>query len=147
VRADFSARHVASGLRAYQRLSVLGCPCRIDFSRAEATLISSSGNATFINFFRYAVIGSPLQFVSGLNHDTILARKDTKPLKGNRFFATKNHKSRKKDHSDSVYLPPLARKCAESAPAGNKRFELESQVNLPFPKPKCAEVRRICDEL
>jgi hypothetical protein len=29
---------------------VLGCPCRIDFSRAEATFIASSGNATSISF-------------------------------------------------------------------------------------------------
>jgi hypothetical protein len=30
--------------------SCLGCPCRIDFSRADATLMASSGNATSISF-------------------------------------------------------------------------------------------------
>ena len=40
----------ARGRRAHQRCSVLGCPCRIDFSRALALLIASSGKATSIRF-------------------------------------------------------------------------------------------------
>jgi len=32
-----------------------GCPCRIDFSRAEALLISSSGIETSMSFFVMAV--------------------------------------------------------------------------------------------
>ena len=50
--AKITARAAASGRRAHHRCSVLGCPCRIDFSRAEALLIASSGSATSISFFR-----------------------------------------------------------------------------------------------
>gem|GEM_PF-2424047 len=49
--AKMTARAAASGLRAHQRWSVLGCPCLMDFSRAEATLIASSGSATSMSFF------------------------------------------------------------------------------------------------
>ena len=31
---------------------MLGCPCRIDFSRAEARLIASRGSATSMSFFK-----------------------------------------------------------------------------------------------
>ena len=51
--AKITARAPASGRRAHHRCSVLGCPCRIDFSRAEALLIASSGRATSISFFAY----------------------------------------------------------------------------------------------
>ncbi len=40
----------ASGRRAHHRCSVLGCPSRIDFSRALALLIASSGGATSMSF-------------------------------------------------------------------------------------------------
>ena len=44
--ANSTARAAASGRRAHQRCSVLGCPWRMDFSRAAARLMSSSGSAT-----------------------------------------------------------------------------------------------------
>ena len=43
-----TARQAASGRRAHHRCSVEGCPCRIDFSRADSLLIASSGSATSI---------------------------------------------------------------------------------------------------
>ena len=46
-----TARAAANGRRAHHRCSVLGCPCRMDFSLAEAMLIASSGSATSISFF------------------------------------------------------------------------------------------------
>ena len=49
--AGITARADASGRRAHHRCSVDGCPWRIDFSRADAALIASSGNATSISFF------------------------------------------------------------------------------------------------
>jgi hypothetical protein len=48
--AKITARAAASGRRAHHKCSVLGCPCLIDFSRAEAALIASSGRATSISF-------------------------------------------------------------------------------------------------
>ena len=57
--ANSTARHAASGLRAHHRCSVEGCPCRIDFSRAEAALISANGNATSMSFLRGAPMGTP----------------------------------------------------------------------------------------
>jgi len=51
VVAHLLHRAAASGRRAHHRCSVLGWPWRIDFSRAEATLIASSGNATSMSFF------------------------------------------------------------------------------------------------
>ena len=48
--AKITARAAASGRRAHHRCSVDGWPCRIDFSRADAVLIASSGNATSISF-------------------------------------------------------------------------------------------------
>jgi hypothetical protein len=38
--------------RAHQRCSMDGCPCRIDFSRADASLMALRGNATSISFLR-----------------------------------------------------------------------------------------------
>ena len=49
--AKITARAAASGRRAHHRCSVLGCPCRIDFSRFDALLMASSGRATSISFF------------------------------------------------------------------------------------------------
>ena len=49
--AKITARAAASGRRAYQRCSVLGCPWRMDFSLAEALLMASSDKATSISFF------------------------------------------------------------------------------------------------
>ena len=49
------ARAAASGRRAHHRCRVLGCPCRIDFSRADARLMASSGRATSMSFLRVAV--------------------------------------------------------------------------------------------
>jgi hypothetical protein len=49
--AKITARAAANGRRAHQRCSVLGCPWRIDFSRAEALLMASSGKATSMSFF------------------------------------------------------------------------------------------------
>src|ERR1039458_8777932 len=46
-----TARAAASGRRAHQRCNVLGCPCRIDFSREQALLMASSGRATSMSFF------------------------------------------------------------------------------------------------
>ena len=46
-----TALAAASGRLAHQRCRVLGCPCRMDFSRADALLIASSGSATSISFF------------------------------------------------------------------------------------------------
>src|ERR1035438_2543036 len=47
--ANSTARAAASGRRAHQRCKVEGWPCRIDFSRADARLIASSGRATSIS--------------------------------------------------------------------------------------------------
>jgi hypothetical protein len=49
--AKITARAAASGRRAHHRCRVLGCPWRIDFSRALAALIASSGRATSMSFF------------------------------------------------------------------------------------------------
>jgi hypothetical protein len=50
--AKITARVAANGRRAHHRCSVEGCPCRIDFSRAEALLMASSGRATSMSFLR-----------------------------------------------------------------------------------------------
>jgi hypothetical protein len=48
---------------APHRCKVEGCPCRIDFSRAEATLIASSGSATSISLRRMPFcMPSPVEF-------------------------------------------------------------------------------------
>ena len=53
--ANRTARQAANGRRAHQRCNVEGCPCRIDFSRAEALLMASSGMETSMSFLRRAV--------------------------------------------------------------------------------------------
>ena len=55
--AKITARAVANGFRAHHKCSVLGCPCRIDFSRADAALIASSGRATSMSFLRELASG------------------------------------------------------------------------------------------
>src|SRR5947209_11972678 len=50
--AKSTARQAARGRRAHHKCSVEGWPCRIDFSRAEAVLMATSGNATSISFLR-----------------------------------------------------------------------------------------------
>ena len=55
--ANRTARQAASGLRAHHRCNVLGCPWRIDFSRAAAALMASKGRVTSISFLQYVVIG------------------------------------------------------------------------------------------
>ncbi len=50
--ANSTARQAANGRRAHQRCNVDGCPCRIDFSRADAALIASSGIETSMSFLR-----------------------------------------------------------------------------------------------
>ncbi len=50
--ANSTARQAANGRRAHHRCNVDGCPCRIDYSRAEATLIASSGMETSMSFLR-----------------------------------------------------------------------------------------------
>ena len=55
--AKRTARAAASGRRAHQRWSVEGWPWRMDFSRAAALLMASSGNATSISFL---AITSPM---------------------------------------------------------------------------------------
>ena len=42
-----------TGRRAHHKCSVLGCPWRIDFSRAHAALMASSGSATSMSFLLY----------------------------------------------------------------------------------------------
>ena len=54
--AKITARAAAKGRRAHHKCRVLGCPCRIDFSRADAALTASRGRATSISFLRVAVI-------------------------------------------------------------------------------------------
>ena len=54
--AKITARAAANGRRAHHRWSVEGCPCRIDFSRAEALLMASSGSATSISFLRVLTV-------------------------------------------------------------------------------------------
>src|SRR5439155_21160009 len=56
--AKITARAAASGLRAHQRCSVLGCPWRMDFSRAEAVLMAFSGRATSMSFLWFLMRGS-----------------------------------------------------------------------------------------
>ncbi len=50
--ANSTARQAASGRLAHHKCNVDGCPCRMDFSRAASRLMSSSGSATSISFFR-----------------------------------------------------------------------------------------------
>ena len=45
-----TAREAASGRRDHHRCSVEGWPWRMDFSRALAALMASSGSATSISF-------------------------------------------------------------------------------------------------
>jgi len=54
---NITARAAARGRRAHHRCSVLGCPCRMDFSRAEALLMASSGRATSMSFFCMSFCG------------------------------------------------------------------------------------------
>ena len=56
--AKITARAAASGRRAHQRCSVLGWPCRMDFSRLDAALIASRGKATSMSFLRVTVMGA-----------------------------------------------------------------------------------------
>src|ERR1035437_9379829 len=56
--AKITARAAANGRRAHHRCNVLGCPCRIDFSRAEALLMASSGRATSISFLPCVIAAS-----------------------------------------------------------------------------------------
>ena len=58
--AKRTALHVARGFLDHHKCSVDGWPCLMDFSRADATLMASSGSATSISFFRYFVITLPL---------------------------------------------------------------------------------------
>ena len=51
MEAKRTARAVANGRRAHHKCSVDGCPCRIDFSFEDASLILSRGSATSISFF------------------------------------------------------------------------------------------------
>ena len=51
--ANMTARHDASGLRAHHRCNVDGCPCRMDFSRADSLLMSASGRSISMSFLRY----------------------------------------------------------------------------------------------
>src|SRR5207245_6938089 len=60
--AKMTARAAASGRLAHHRCSVLGCPWRIDFSRALALLIASSGRADFDEFS--AVIHGAVPLIS-----------------------------------------------------------------------------------
>src|SRR6266545_1280372 len=57
--ANNTARHAAKGRRAHHRCSVDGCPWRMDFSRAAATLMASSGRASSMSFFLEVVIPLP----------------------------------------------------------------------------------------
>ncbi len=59
--AKRTARAAASGLRAHHRCSVEGCPCRMDFSRADSRLIASSGSATSISFRACTMPPAPLR--------------------------------------------------------------------------------------
>ena len=45
-----TARDASKGRRAHHRCRVLGCPCRIDFSRTLAASIASSGRTTSMSF-------------------------------------------------------------------------------------------------
>ena len=60
--AKITARAAASGRRAHHRCSVLGCPWRIDFSRALALLMASSGRATSMSFFFGAAVMAVYRF-------------------------------------------------------------------------------------
>ena len=68
----YYSRAAANGRRAHQRCKVLGCPCRMDFSRAEAALMASSGRATSISFLRVALmfISGPIQWAIGSQRDS-----------------------------------------------------------------------------
>jgi hypothetical protein len=50
--ANSTARQAARGRRAHHKCRVLGCPWRIDFSRAASLLMASSGRATSMSFLR-----------------------------------------------------------------------------------------------
>ena len=54
--AKSTARTVASGRRAQYKCSVEGWPWRMDFSRADAALMASSGSDVSISFFFTLVI-------------------------------------------------------------------------------------------
>jgi len=49
--AKITARAAARGRFAHHKRKVLGCPGRMDFSRALALLMASSGRATSMSFF------------------------------------------------------------------------------------------------
>ena len=65
--AKITARAAASGRRAHHRCSVLGWPWRMDFSRAEALLIASSGRATSMSFLAVLVMA----LSSSLSHGAV----------------------------------------------------------------------------
>jgi hypothetical protein len=57
--AKITTHAAASVRRAHHKCSVLGCPCRIDFSRAEATWMASNGSATSIRFLLIFMVCKP----------------------------------------------------------------------------------------
>ena len=63
--AKSTARAAARGRRAHQRCRVDGCPWRIDFSRAAAALIASSGSATSIIFLHFPAYAGRCHGASG----------------------------------------------------------------------------------
>ena len=63
MEAKRTALQAASGRRAHQRCRVEGWPCRMDFSRAEAALMASSGSATSMSFLWYGVSLPPSQYL------------------------------------------------------------------------------------
>src|SRR5262245_28051935 len=81
--AKITARAAARGLRAHHRCSVLGCPCRIDFSRADALLMASSGSATSMSFLagRTALTACRLsgELFLVLVHSVVLGRAVRRP--------------------------------------------------------------------
>src|SRR5207245_1389153 len=85
-RYIFGGRAAASGRRAHQRCSVLGCPCRIDFSLAQALLIASSGRATSISFFAEVTCAKPPAY----RHPPLEARKGDPRVPWHPWIAQKN---------------------------------------------------------
>ena len=58
--AKIIALAAASGRRAHQRCKVLGCPCRIDFSRVQAMLMISNVTATSMSFLGTLMVMSKI---------------------------------------------------------------------------------------
>ena len=71
--AKITARAAASGRRAHHRCSVLGCPCRIDFSRTLAALIEVQRQRDLYEFLPGLRSRVPSMFLPWLGGRSLLS--------------------------------------------------------------------------